>query len=398
MKKDWKKSILFLLKAFDVGGVEVVTSVLANKFVSKDYQVSVIAFESSKHSIESRLDRRVKTYTLQNLLCSKDNIQAMHKIMVQNHVQIVINQWGLPIIPIKLARKAARGLDVKFISVYHNSPDKNGRLQGIDMELAHTAGTFKHLYLKFKRWAFHAITSWGMRYNYKHSDLYMVLSLSFVDKFKDFTGIKNPKHLVVQTNPVTIDVKDYCYDLGQKQKEILFVGRLDFIQKRVSRVLDTWHLLEKNYPDWRLTIVGDGEEREHLEQQAHVLGLKRVSFVGFQSPVSYYKRASVLVLTSEFEGFPLVLAEAMSFGVIPVVYDSFSAVRDIIEQDKDGIIVPKGNGTFSTEEMAKGIEKVLTNEEETHRMALAAIRKSKQYSLDHIVNQWMGWLEKINNI
>lgn len=88
----------------------------------------------------------------------------------------------------------------------------------------------------------------------------------------------------------------------------------------------------------------------------------------------------------------------MNFQTIMVVYDSFSAVRDIIEQGKDGIIVPKGNGTFSTEEMAKGIEKVLTNEEETHRMALAAIEKSKQYSLDHIVNQWMGWLEKINNI
>jgi hypothetical protein len=72
-----------------------------------------------------------------------------------------------------------------------------------------------------------------------------------------------------------------------------------------------------------------------------------------------------------------------------VVYDSFSAVRDIIEQGKDGI--------FSTEEMAIGIEKVLTNEGKTHEMALTAIKESKSYSLDNIVNQWMGWFEKLKS-
>lgn len=72
-------------------------------------------------------------------------------------------------------------------------------------------------------------------------------------------------------------------------------------------------------------------------------------------------------------------------------------MRDIIEQGKDGIIVPKVNGSFSTEEMAKGIESAIKNEEKTHRMALAAIGKSKQYALDHIVNQWMGWFDKLKN-
>jgi glycosyltransferase involved in cell wall biosynthesis len=101
------------------------------------------------------------------------------------------------------------------------------------------------------------------------------------------------------------------------------------------------------------------------------------------------------VLTSEFEGFPLVLAEAMSFGVIPVVYDSFSAVRDIIDQGNDGIIVPKINGTFSAEEMAKGVESVIKEFEKKHEMPLAAIEKSKQYALDHIVSQWKGRLERM---
>ena len=115
-----------------------------------------------------------------------------------------------------------------------------------------------------------------------------------------------------------------------KTKEIIYVGRLDFVQKRVYRVIDTWNYLEEKFPDWRLTIVGDGGDRDNLEGHVKALGLKHVSFEGFQSPIDYYKRASLLMLTSDFEGFPLVLAECMSFGVVPVVYNSYAAVGDII--------------------------------------------------------------------
>ena len=77
---------------------------------------------------------------------------------------------------------------------------------------------------------------------------------------------------------------------------------------------------------------------KNIENQITNYKLKRVSLEGFKRPDNYYKRASILLLTSEFEGFPLVLAESMSFGVIPVVYGSFSAIYDIIENNKDGII------------------------------------------------------------
>ena len=72
-------------------------------------------------------------------------------------------------------------------------------------------------------------------------------------------------------------------------------------------------------------------------------------------------------------------------------------MRDIIEQGKDGVIVLKVNGTFSAEEMVKGIELAIRNCEENHEMALASIEKSKQYSLDYIANQWIGWLDKLKN-
>lgn len=85
---------------------------------------------------------------------------------------------------------------------------------------------------------------------------------------------------------------------------------------------------------------GRWSRKRNLVEKVIQLKLNNVLFEGFQSPLEYYKRASLLILTSEYEGFPLVLAEAMSFGVIPVVYGSYSAVYDIISDGVDGVILP----------------------------------------------------------
>ena len=114
----------------------------------------------------------------------------MRSVILEERVQIVINQWGLPFFPLKTALKAACGLDVKFISVYHNTPDRNGRLQSIDDKLAQTNNPLKCMLLNVLRSVFYEITAQGMRWNYHHSDCYMVLSPSFVETFKAFTGIR----------------------------------------------------------------------------------------------------------------------------------------------------------------------------------------------------------------
>lgn len=164
---------------------------------------------------------------------------------------------------------------------------------------------------------------------------------------------------------------------------------MDFVQKRVYRVIDTWNYLEERFPDWRLTIVGDGPDRENLENHVKALGLKRVTFEGFQKPVPYYKRASILLLTSDFEGFPLVLAECMSFGVIPAVYDSYAAVRDIIDDDKDGFVIPYHPEGYRADEAASLVAGIMEDNGKREAMALAAIEKSREYSVERIYAEWM---------
>lgn len=388
-------NILFLMKGYGVGGIEIVAATLASCFVRHGHHVVIATFCSPNALTVTRTDNRVKIYTIGDYVCSAKNVATLRYILQENHIQVVINQWGLPLVPCRTLNKAKRGLDIKTIAVYHNQIDTNARIKDVEIALDGCTNTIKRYLLNLKKAAFTMVTSRSMAYVYRHTDLYQVLSPSYVALFSKFTGIKHPDHLMVQTNPVTLDSSDFEYSIHNKQKEIIYLGRIDYNQKRVYRVIDTWARLEKKFPDWKLTIVGDGVERKNVEKLVADYDLKHVSFEGFQQPKPYYERASILLLTSEYEGFPLVLAECMSFGVIPVVYDSYSAVRDIIDDGKDGIVIPYEKNGYDADKAAGMLAQVMQNDSLRDMMAHAAIEKSKAYSVERIYQEWMRTLTSL---
>ncbi len=388
-------NILFLMKVYEIGGQEVVTSILAKSFIDNNNNVIIACFNRPNKMMVERTCDAVKVYSLYGFSYSQNNVAKLRDILISEKIDIVINQWGLPFVGAKVLEKAKKGLNVKVIAIYHNDPGTNARIKDVEIELSKTDNRFKQLFLIAKKNLYRFITSRSMRYVYNHSDVYQVLSPSFVECFKDFTGIKNPKKLMVQTNPVTIEKGDFVFKPEDKEKEIIYVGRIDYNQKRVYRVIDTWALLEKKYPDWRLTIVGDGVERNNIENQAKALGLKNVSFEGFRSPIEYYKRARILMLTSEYEGFPLVLAECMSFGVVPAVYGSYSAVYDIVNNGVNGIIFPYKKEGFSAERAAEQLQKIMNDDTVYNDMAEKALETSKGYSVDEIYRSWEETFEKL---
>lgn len=383
-------NILFLLRGTSIGGLEVVTSVLANKFVDEGHHVDVFIFRRDEgNSIVDRFNKGVIVYQKDDYRITKENVEDLRQILIKNKVDFIINQWGLPLIPILVARKACKGLGVKIISVYHNAPNANGRIQSIDIRLAQTENIIKRCLLKVKRYAFRMVTGRAMRYNYEQSDCFLVLSESYKKVFKAFTHVKDDRKLRSMMNPVTIDTSDFRYDPASKKNEIIYVGRLDFVQKRVYRIIDTWNYLEEKLPDWDLKIVGDGSDRENLENHVKALNLKRVSFEGFKQPKQYYEESKILMLTSDFEGFPLVLAEAMVFGVVPVVYNSFEALEDIVTDGADGVVIPKQQDGYNAELTAKSILDIIQEPGKLEKMGHAAIEKSHQLSLDKIYGEWM---------
>ena len=89
-------------------------------------------------------------------------------------------------------------------------------------------------------------------------------------------------------------------------------------------------------------------------------------------------------MTSNFEGFPMVLPEAMSFGVVPLAFDSFPAVSDIIIDNKNGFLIPP----FSIKQYVKKIEILINNDSIRQEMAQEGVKMVQNYSVENIVRQW----------
>ena len=258
-------NILFLMKGYAVGGIEVVTATLASCFARHGHKVVIATFEAPEALTVARTDDSVKIYTLGDYKCTNQNIVALRNILIEHQIQVVINQWGLPLVSCRVLNKAKEGLKVKTIAVYHNQVDTNARIKNVEIALESCVNPLKRSLLKLKKAAFKFVTSRSMAYVYHHTDIYQVLSPSYIPLFSKFTGINHPNHLMVQTNPVTLESSDFSYSFDKKEKEIIYMGRIDYNQKRVYRVIDTWAKLEAQFPDWRLTIVGDGVERKNVE-------------------------------------------------------------------------------------------------------------------------------------
>lgn len=382
-------NILFLLRSLDSGGLEIVTSVLANKFTKEGHHVCVFAFERRSGMLVNRLDKNVKVIVAGKYSVTDENVSLLRRQLITNEIQIVINQWGLPLIPIRTLLKAKKGLDIKVISVYHNNPLKNGRIQNVEIEIRSSKNVLRKIYLYAKRFVFRCVTGFSMRYNYHHSDLYVVLSSSYINHFCKFTRMSDAPKLIAIDNPLTIDTDDFEYQSEEKQCELIYIGRLDSTQKCTNRIIEVWKFLEPVHPEWRLTIVGDGNEKDNLEFLISKMDLKNVSMEGFQNPRPYYERASILLLTSDFEGFPLVLVEGMSFGVVPVVYGSFPAVNDIIDDGKNGVIIPQTSFGFNAALMAESLQALMVDKTLLDNMAQYAIEKSKNFSIDKAYQEWM---------
>jgi glycosyltransferase involved in cell wall biosynthesis len=381
-----RPNILFLLGFYPgYGGVENVTTVLANAFSRKGMGVHILSFKSTAPELLSQLDDSVVVHKLSQPVAKWSNVRALKGIIGEGEIDFIINQWCLPYSVTWLCRAAMRGAACRLLAVHHNSPDRNAYIGNAEIRLEPAKSAVGRAIARGILSVVRLATRTSLSLVYRHSDLYIVLSPAFIPVFAGFVRISDRSKLKVLTNPVTIDTNAYHYSAGQKNKTLLFVGRIDHNQKRASRLIDVWEQLFRDFPDWNLELVGDGPEKERLERMVAEKGIQRVTFHGFDSPVSHYRDAAILLLVSEYEGFPLVLAEAMSFGVIPCVYGSYRAVYDIVEHGKNGMILET---PFRVEAFADEVGRVMASSEKREEMAKSSIETVERYGLEKVVAEW----------
>ncbi len=139
-----------------------------------------------------------------------------------------------------------------------------------------------------------------------------------------------------------------AFERNSRSHQALAVGRLDH-QKGGDLLLDIWRDFVQTHPEWTLVIAGDGELRQPLEDQAAALGItSSVNFVGRVSNINdYYRDSDMALMTSRYEGLPLVLLEAQSWSLPVVAYDCPTGPQEIINEGEDGFLLPMNdNATF----------------------------------------------------
>lgn len=219
----------------------------------------------------------------------------------------------------------------------------------------------------------------------QYSDKVVLLSESFKKELCFFNKDVKDK-LVAISNPIFLKENE----IQKKYKEIIYVGRINSVQKRFGDVLKIWKIVMNQLPDWKLIIVGGGDELNYYCEKSKCMHLDRISFEGFKSPDFYYKKATFLIMTSAYEGFGMVLVEAMQYACIPFAYDSFASISDIIDDQIDGVIVPP----FDTLSYARQIV-ALANSSKIEEMQQCAIRKCSLFDASFIAEIW---LKMLNNM
>lgn len=142
-----------------------------------------------------------------------------------------------------------------------------------------------------------------------------------------------------------------------------------------------------------MRILGDGMERKLLEKRIQREKISNVYLEGFKSPIPYYQTASILCMTSCYETFGLVLLEAMNYGVVPIAFNSYPNLKDIIENDKDGCII----APFNINEYADKLLMMMKNERELTRLRENAKMKIGKYNIGLIGCKWIELFSYLKN-
>lgn len=184
-------------------------------------------------------------------------------------------------------------------------------------------------------------------------------------------------------NPITITkTKNPDYSA----KRVIAVGRLDG-QKGFDLLIEAWKLVYERFPDWSLDIYGEGDLREPLQRQIDDLGLSgSIVLRGRTQNISQeYARHSIMVLSSRFEGFGLVLCEASACGIPQVSFNCESGPSEIIEDHKSGILVKR---VGDIQGLAFALGELMSSEDVRRRMGQYAWLLSHRFDLSEIVKQW----------
>ncbi|WP_158849967.1 glycosyltransferase family 4 protein [Algibacter sp. L1A34] len=272
------------------------------------------------------------------------------------------------------------GLKAFFLPFILNKPCPMVYERHVSKEIENTNDSF-NLLSWFKNKLTYKLMYWGG----KQYDKFIVLTDGNLKEWP-------LKNTMVINNPLPF--KENVIKSSLDKKIVLAVGRQSY-QKGYDRLLLAWQDVIKSNPDWELHIYGKKDPALNLEKLVTDYNIN--SSVKFYNPIKnisgVYQKASVFVLSSRFEGFGMVLTEAMLHGVPCVSFDCPYGPSDIIDHNKNGVLIDNGN----VKDFSIGISKLINDENLRKTMGNQAVNKALNFSSDIILKQWNNLFQSLQS-
>ena len=365
------------------GGVERVTDSLCKELLKRGFNV----FYLCKNTLTAKdyiYPCPISFLPNKDFVNSIVNLEFYHDFLRKNNIDIVINQDGLHEGAHLFCNRSE--MNVKIISVIHNNPITN--YNHLFFELFRKKNnSFEETLRRYIRIALYPEVKYrirkGMKKHYeflfKNSDQIVILAPSYFPLLKKINKGFIKKTCAIY-NPNTYEEQQ---TVPPKENRVLYVGRLHK-QKRIERLLYIWKSISNGFPDWYLDIVGDGEERAFLQNICLLNNIRSVTFWGNQDPKRFYQKCSIICIVSDFEGFPMVLTEAMQYGCVPISFDSFEAIHDIIIPHTTGEIIKP----FKKKKYALTLKNLMQDIQYREYLSRNAFKQVKKFDIKPIVNKW----------
>jgi glycosyltransferase involved in cell wall biosynthesis len=371
-----KLKLVYITPAlYMAGGVERVLTLKANYFAEHfGYDITIILTEGKDKPLFYPLSNKIKVINLNIGFEELWTCSFAKKVLVylkkQRQFKKALTKELMrihPDITVSLLRR-----EINFINDIKDGSRKIGELHVNRANYrnfeTNDSNFIKNLFAKF--WMYSLVSK------LKHLDQFVVLTEE--DK-KAWAELPN---ICVISDPLS-----FCPTQRSSLsiKRVIAVGRYVY-QKGFDQLLQAWATIERQYPEWQLVVFGDGN-RTPYEQQMKELGIddNRCHLYGPTTDIQQeYVNSSIFVFSSRFEGFGMVLVEAMACGLPVVSFDCPCGPKDIVKDGEDGILVENGN----IELLATSLSKMMRDEALRQAMSQAALKNIQRFRIEQIAEQW----------
>lgn len=383
------RTILFFFSQplFDAGGVGRVSETLACQMLQAGQRCIFVSLKNDK----AREHPDIPQIMLPDRKPGSDENKIFLRSLIEKEgVDVILNQSGLNLPILKLMRSVSDLVPV--INVHHNCVmgllECHGSIVTESMKRKGFPAIFRNpVVLKLLRLRAYSRMRKAIRQAAAGGRTLVFLFDSFLEEARLIAGETSRPAMHVINNPCPYRPKPTV--LENKKKKILYVGRIEYAQKRLDRLCCVWNEVSSDLTDWSLEIVGDGPDAPRLLEWIKNSAVPRVNYHGRRESRSFFEEASLLLLTSDFEGSPMVLAEAQAMGCVPISTRSFTAIDEAILDGKTGVICE----LLDEDSLQAELLKLARSVDIRRAMADAAIGHVKTFSAKKITADWLQLIE-----